>query len=141
MRRRHLILSCVSLPFVASAHAHGVRAGELVIDHPYAVPMTAGATDGAAYLRSVKNRGVLGDRLIGATSPRAASVVPAAARSRRRDGACAGHRLCRAAAWRRTAPAPTTGTSSWRWSASRRRCATATDFRCACASSARARSM
>jgi|JI9StandDraft_2_1071091.scaffolds.fasta_scaffold281734_2 copper(I)-binding protein len=86
MRRRHLILSCVSLPFVASAHAHGVRAGELVIDHPYAVPMTAGATDGAAYLRSVKNRGVLGDRLIGATSPRAASVV---LRRRVRGGATA----------------------------------------------------
>lgn len=58
-----------------AAQAHGVRAGDLVIDHPYAVPMAAGATEGAAYLRSVKNRGAVADRLVGATSPRAASVV------------------------------------------------------------------
>jgi len=86
MRRRHLILTCMSLPFVASGHAHGVRAGDLVIDHPYAVPMAAGATEGAAYLRSVKNRGAVADRLVGATSPRAASVV---LRRRVRDGATA----------------------------------------------------
>ena len=84
MQRRHLILHCVSLPFVASAHAHGTRVGDLVIEHPYAVPMVAGADGGAAYLRSVQNRGVRADRLIGASSPRAASVV---LRRRVRDGA------------------------------------------------------
>ncbi len=85
MRRTFLcaVAGCLWLP---TAQAHGVRAGDLVIDHPYAVPMAAGATDGAAYLRSVKNRGALADRLIGASSPRAASVV---LRRRARDGATA----------------------------------------------------
>lgn len=84
--RRLVLVAAVAWLGLPSAQAHGVRAGDLVIDHPYAVPMAAGATEGAAYLRSVKNRGAVADRLVGATSPRAASVV---LRRRVRGGATA----------------------------------------------------
>ncbi len=56
------------------ASAHGVTAGTLVLDHPYALPSLAGAANGAAYLRGIHNRGATADRLIGADTPVAARV-------------------------------------------------------------------
>ena len=56
------------------ARAHGTRAGDLKIDHPYATPTPPGARTGAVYFRTLVNRGDLADRLIGARTPLAESV-------------------------------------------------------------------
>jgi len=75
MRRRLLVLGPV-LPasLAGAARAHGTRAGDLLIEHAYALPSTPGATEGCAYLRALTNRGRTPDRLLGARSPAAASV-------------------------------------------------------------------
>jgi len=56
------------------AHAHDFKLGPLRIDHPYATPTAAGAANGAAYLRGIRNTGDQADRLIGATTPAARTV-------------------------------------------------------------------
>ena len=57
-----------------AAYGHGVTLGDLVLEHPYAVPSLAGVSHGAAYLRNINNRGDLPDRLLSASSPVAARV-------------------------------------------------------------------
>lgn len=57
-----------------SGHAHGVNAGELALDHPYAVPSVPGEPHGKAYLRGIKNSGAQADRLLSASTPVAAAV-------------------------------------------------------------------
>lgn len=59
---------------LAPAAAHDFRIGDIIIDHPYAVPSPAGSNTGAAYLRTLKNSGDVPDRLLGARTPAAASV-------------------------------------------------------------------
>jgi copper(I)-binding protein len=54
--------------------AHGVRVGDLQLDHPYAVPSSPGDAHGKAYLRGIKNSGTQADRLLGASTPVAAQV-------------------------------------------------------------------
>lgn len=54
--------------------AHGVKLGPLEIDHPYATPSPPGANNGAAYFRTLRNRGAQPDRLIGASTPVARAV-------------------------------------------------------------------
>jgi len=56
------------------AHAHGVKAGDLAIDHPYATPSRPGLTTGAVYFRTIQNNGTEPDRLLSARTPAAASV-------------------------------------------------------------------
>jgi len=56
------------------SHAHGVSAGDLQLDHPYAVPSVAGEPHGKAYLRGIINAGTHADKLLGASTPRAARV-------------------------------------------------------------------
>jgi len=56
------------------AQAHGSAAGDLQIDHPYAVPSAPGAAVGHAYLRGLRNAGHQPDRLLRADTPAAASV-------------------------------------------------------------------
>jgi hypothetical protein len=73
--RRNVLLAAAGLWLPAGAFAHGVRAGDLLIDHPYATPSLAGARQGAAYLRGVRNQGDAADRLIGAHTPVAARVA------------------------------------------------------------------
>ena len=58
-----------------TADAHGVNAGDLTLDHPYAVPSAAGATHGKAYLRGITNAGVKPDRLLGASTEVAEKVT------------------------------------------------------------------
>lgn len=58
-----------------TAHAHGVNAGDLALDHPYAVPSAAGATHGKAYLRGIRNTGAHPDRLLDASTPVANKVT------------------------------------------------------------------
>lgn len=60
--------------FSPGALAHGARAGDLTIDHPYATPTPDGARTGAVYFRTLINRGQTADRLVGARSERAESV-------------------------------------------------------------------
>lgn len=56
------------------AAAHDFKLGPLRIDHPYATPTPAGAANGAAYLRAIRNTGDQPDRLIGASTPAARTV-------------------------------------------------------------------
>lgn len=67
-----LLLWLASLPTVG--YAHGVSAGDLQLDHPYAVPSAPGEPHGKAYLRGIKNAGARPDRLLGASTPLAAKV-------------------------------------------------------------------
>lgn len=68
-RVARLALGLGGLLLAATAVAHDFRVGDLVIDHPYAVPSPAGAANGAAYLRGIRNRGTVPDRLLGASTP------------------------------------------------------------------------
>lgn len=63
-------LSWLAVP----AAAHDFRLGELRIDHPYATPTPPAARTGAVYLRSIRNTGDHGDRLVGASTPVAGAV-------------------------------------------------------------------
>jgi periplasmic copper chaperone A len=78
LRRRTLISWSVSALLLSAvplaASAHGVSTGDLVIDHPYAVPSVPGDASGYAYFRGIKNSGDHAERLLGASSPLAASV-------------------------------------------------------------------
>ncbi|WP_297748697.1 copper chaperone PCu(A)C [Hydrogenophaga sp.] len=67
-------MTCVSLTFTGGAMAHGFKAGDLRIDHPYATPTGPGMRTGAVYLRGIQNLGRQGDRLVGASTPRAGHV-------------------------------------------------------------------
>jgi len=67
-----LLIWLASLP--GTSHAHGVTAGELELDHPYAVPSAVGEAHGKAYLRGITNSGANTERLLGASTPVAAKV-------------------------------------------------------------------
>ncbi|MET4575073.1 copper chaperone PCu(A)C [Ottowia thiooxydans] len=58
----------------SGAHAHDFRAGDVVIDHPYATPSLPGVKNGAAYFRAIRNAGGAADRLLGARTDVAARV-------------------------------------------------------------------
>ncbi len=60
----------VGLAAVA-AEAHGGRAGDVEIEHPYATPTPPGAVNGAAYIAGMKNTGSAPDRLLRVASPAA----------------------------------------------------------------------
>lgn len=113
-RRCAVFLLAWGLAWVGQAVAHGVRAGDLSIDHPYATPTRPGLTTGAVYFRAIKNRGAEPDRLLAAHTPVAAAVelhrmeldgdvmrmravpaieLPAQASVRLRHGTANGHHL------------------------------------------------
>ncbi|MDD5029684.1 MAG: copper chaperone PCu(A)C [Rhodoferax sp.] len=54
--------------------AHGSTQGDLVIDHPYALPSAQGESHGRAHLRGIQNKGDQADRLVSASTPVAALV-------------------------------------------------------------------
>jgi len=62
------------LVLMPTAFAHGVKAGDLRIDHPYAVPSRPGLSTGAVYFRAISNTGSQPDQLLSAHTPTAASV-------------------------------------------------------------------
>ena len=68
------VLAAVAVVSTA-AYGHGVSHGDLVLDHPYAVPSLAGVSNGAAYLRGIENQGDQPERLLSASSPVAARVA------------------------------------------------------------------
>lgn len=55
-------------------HAHGGRAGDVLIDHPYATPTAPGELVGSVYFRALKNTGPVADRLLEARTPLAKTV-------------------------------------------------------------------
>lgn len=74
-RRCFLSAALLLTPSVMpTAFAHGVKAGDLRIDHPYAVPSRPGLTTGAVYFRAISNTGSQPDQLLSAHTPVAASV-------------------------------------------------------------------
>jgi copper(I)-binding protein len=73
-RRLAAGLAAALLTATPAAIAHGFRIGDLEIDHPYAVPSIAGAPNGAAYLRGIRNAGDRPDRLLGAATTVATRV-------------------------------------------------------------------
>ena len=79
LTRRGVLLTVAAFALLGAsiakpAHAHDFRAGQLVIDHPYATPSLAGTPNGAAYLRGIRNRGTAPDRLVAASTPVAERV-------------------------------------------------------------------
>jgi periplasmic copper chaperone A len=56
------------------APAHGFKAGDISIDHPYAMPTPAQARSAAVYFRELGNGGDKPDRLLGARTPLAGRV-------------------------------------------------------------------
>ncbi len=74
--RRTFLRALAAWPVVAgtAARAHGSRLGAIEIDHPYALPTAVGQTQGAAYLRRLRNHGDRADRLIAARTPVASAV-------------------------------------------------------------------
>ena len=71
MTRRAAGLALLSLlPIIPiTARAHGGKAGDVVITHPFATPSLAGTTNGAAYFVKLENTGKEPDRLLRASSP------------------------------------------------------------------------
>lgn len=53
---------------IAGAHAHGGRAGDIEITHPFATPTPSGASHGAAYIATLANTGQQPDRLLRASA-------------------------------------------------------------------------
>jgi periplasmic copper chaperone A len=76
VKRRPLIAAALVLPILPArrAAAHGVRAGDVLVDHPYAPPVAAGQREAPVYLRSVQNRGAAPERIVGARCGIAAGV-------------------------------------------------------------------
>jgi copper(I)-binding protein len=54
--------------------AHDFKAGDIVIDHPYATPSLPGTRNGAVYFRGLRNTGRQADRLVGVHTAAAGSV-------------------------------------------------------------------
>lgn len=70
---KHGLLAMV-LGLPLAGLAHGQRAGDLVLDHPYALPSAPDEPHGKAYLRGIQNTGSQVDRLLSASTPVAALV-------------------------------------------------------------------
>ena len=72
--RRLVLATVLAIATLQTAQAHGVKVGDLVIDHPYATPTRPGMTTGAVYFRAIKNGGTEPDKLLSAKTTVAASV-------------------------------------------------------------------
>jgi periplasmic copper chaperone A len=72
MQRRHLIP--LALLCALPAWAHDFKAGDVRIDHPYAVPSRPGLSTGAVYFKGLVNAGATPDRLLSASTPVAGGV-------------------------------------------------------------------
>ena len=67
-----LLAMAVGLPLAGLAH--GQRLGDLLLDHPYALPSVPNEPHGKAYLRGIQNTSSQADRLLEASTPAAAEV-------------------------------------------------------------------
>ena len=71
--RRSLIISGALLLAARGALAHEYKVGDLEIGHPWARATSSMAPAGGAFLR-ITNKGTMPDRLVGASTPVAASA-------------------------------------------------------------------
>lgn len=69
-----LLVALMALLPASAAIAHGASAGDIEVEHPYALPTPPGAKIGAVYFRALRNSGRQPDRLISASTPAAARV-------------------------------------------------------------------
>ncbi|NUZ07392.1 copper chaperone PCu(A)C [Piscinibacter koreensis] len=76
LRRQALssLAAALLAAFALPSAAHDFKLGPLRIDHPCATSAPAGAANGAAYLRAIRNTGEEPDRLVGASTPVARAV-------------------------------------------------------------------
>jgi hypothetical protein len=63
------VAAAAALLMTQAALAHGTKAGDIAIDHPYSTPTPPGARTGALYFRRLTNTGASADRLRSATTP------------------------------------------------------------------------
>lgn len=69
-----VVVGLVLAMIAFAAAGHDFRVGDVVIDHPYALPTAPGATTGEAYVRGLRNRGKELDRLVEARAEVATRV-------------------------------------------------------------------
>ncbi len=76
MTRRTLLSWLIALSGAVGipVQAHGVKAGALHIDHPYALPTRPGMGTASVYFRGLSNDGQGADRLLSARTPVAGRV-------------------------------------------------------------------
>lgn len=74
-KSRRCLLSVLLSAMAGLAFAHDFRTGDLVINHPYAVPSVGVHSSAALYFKSIRNRGDAPDRLLSAATPVAARVT------------------------------------------------------------------
>lgn len=77
LSRRLALVSLTGFAVLAiapQAQAHGTQAGDLLLDHAYAVPSVPGEPHGKAHFRGIKNTSGQADRLLSASTPVAAAV-------------------------------------------------------------------
>ena len=68
------LLAAALAGVVGAAAAHGAKAGDIAIGHPWAPASLAGTSNGVAYLASLENTGATADRLLRASTPAASRV-------------------------------------------------------------------
>ena len=71
---RTLCAAFFAIASITAAHAHGGRAGDIDISHPFATPTPPGAINGAAYVMALQNTGTQPDRLVRASTALAQRV-------------------------------------------------------------------
>ena len=69
-----LLFALMAFFSASAAIAHGANAGDIEVEHPYALPTPPGAKNGAVYFRALRNSGRQPDRLVSASTPAAARV-------------------------------------------------------------------
>jgi copper(I)-binding protein len=77
MRKRFAIsawVGCSILGMCSSVLSHEFKVRDITVDHPYATPSMAAQSTGAVYMRNLRNRGEVADRLTFAQTPVAARV-------------------------------------------------------------------
>jgi len=74
MKRRSVVGLAGALLAMPAVWAHGFKAGDLRIDHPYATPSRPGMSTGAVYFRGIRNACSSPDRLVSVSTPVAGRV-------------------------------------------------------------------
>jgi periplasmic copper chaperone A len=74
LNRRAACLAALAMLCTSPAQAHGGKAGDIEITHPYARPSVPGVPNGGAYIVRLENKGKLADRLLRASTPAAQRV-------------------------------------------------------------------
>ncbi len=73
-RREACLAAALALFAISETQAHGGKAGDVEITHPFATPSIPGAANGAAYIVRLENKGKQAERLLRASTPAAQRV-------------------------------------------------------------------